>query len=132
MLWKYDDGGRQAAGFKGPASDCLTRAVAIAAELPYKDVYDALNRLAGQSVARTGVPKDITTRYLAELGWVRTVTMAIGQGTRVHLADGELPHGRLIVQCSRHVVAVIDGVVYDTHDPTRGGTRCVYSYWSKP
>jgi hypothetical protein len=24
---------------------------------------------------------------------------------------------------------VIDGVLHDTHDCTRGGTRCVYGYW---
>jgi hypothetical protein len=26
---------------------------------------------------------------------------------------------------------VIDGVVHDTHDPRRGGTRCVYGYYQK-
>ena len=24
---------------------------------------------------------------------------------------------------------MIDGVIHDTYDPTRGGTRCVYGYW---
>src|SRR6516164_288534 len=43
--------------------------------------------------------------------------MRIGQGCTVHLARGELPMGRLIVSVSRHVVAVIDGVIHDTHDP---------------
>jgi hypothetical protein len=32
---------------------------------------------------------------------------------------------------SRHMVAVIDGVVYDNHDSTRGGSRAVYGYWTK-
>lgn len=27
--------------------------------------------------------------------------------------------------------AVIDGTVYDTHDPRRNGTRAVYGYWLK-
>jgi hypothetical protein len=26
---------------------------------------------------------------------------------------------------------VIDGVIHDTFDPSRGGTRCVYGYWIK-
>jgi hypothetical protein len=26
---------------------------------------------------------------------------------------------------------VIDGVIHDTHDCSRGGTRCVYGYWRK-
>jgi hypothetical protein len=55
--------------------------------------------------------------------------MKIGSGCRVHLRERELPSGRLIVSVSRHMVAVIDGVIHDTHDPSRGGTRCVYGYW---
>lgn len=55
--------------------------------------------------------------------------MAIGQGTTVHLRADELPSGRLVARVSRHVVAVIDGVAYDSHDPTRDGTRCVYGVW---
>jgi hypothetical protein len=37
--------------------------------------------------------------------------------------------GRLIVSVSKHYTAVIDSVLYDTHDPTRGKSRCVYGYW---
>jgi hypothetical protein len=55
--------------------------------------------------------------------------MQVGSGTKVHLRDGELPMGRLVVAVSNHVTAVIDGVVHDTHDPSRGGTRAVYGYW---
>jgi hypothetical protein len=57
--------------------------------------------------------------------------MAIGSGCTVHLRDGELPQGRLIVAVSKHIVTVIDGVIRDTHDPSRDGTRCVYGYWRK-
>lgn len=56
--------------------------------------------------------------------------MLIGQGCRVHLRQGELPHGRLVVSVSKHLTAVIDGVIYDTHDPSRGGMRCVYGYYA--
>lgn len=49
----------------------------------------------------------------------------------VHLRDGELPMGRLIVSVSRHLVAVIDGVIYDTHNCSRNGTRCVYGFWKQ-
>jgi hypothetical protein len=38
----FDDGGREAAGYKGFAGDCTVRAIAIATEKPYKEVYDAL------------------------------------------------------------------------------------------
>lgn len=138
----YDDGGRAAAGFKGSAGDCVTRAVAIATGLPYLDVYNAINAAAanertgkrkrGKSSARTGVYKGTTRKYLESLGAVWTPTMRIGQGCTVHLRADELPKGRLIVAVSRHLCAVIDGVIHDTHDPSRDGTRCVYGYYTLP
>jgi hypothetical protein len=58
--------------------------------------------------------------------------MKIGQGTTVHLRTEELPTGRLVVRLSGHLCAVIDGVIHDTHDPSRQGTRCVHGYWQPP
>jgi hypothetical protein len=140
--WVPDDGGRAAAGYRGKAGDCVTRAIAIATGLPYQQVYDDLNALAkrerrgtlkrGVSSARTGVYKTTQRRYLEALGWRWTPTMRIGSGCRVHLRPDELPGGRLIVSLSRHLVAVVDGVARDTHDPSREGTRCVYGYWQPP
>jgi len=51
----FDDGGRAAAGFRGRAGDCVTRAIAIATGKPYREVYDALNALAAKE--RTGKRK---------------------------------------------------------------------------
>lgn len=129
-----NDGGRSGAGYKGSANDCVARAIAIATNLPYQQVYDKINSYAkrgGRSSARNGVMKDVYKRLLAELGWTWFPTMQIGQGCKVHLRAEELPKGRLIVRVSRHLVAVIDGQIHDTHDPSRGGTRCVYGYWKK-
>jgi hypothetical protein len=142
MQFQYSDGGRAAAGYRGIAGDCVTRAIAIACELPYKTIYDQINSISKQferlgkrkrhnSSAADGVYKPTTRRILEALGWTWHPTMQIGQGCKVHLRAEELPTGRLIVQVSKHTVAVIDGVIYDTHDPSRGGTRCVYGYWSK-
>jgi hypothetical protein len=140
MKFKYNDGGRAAAGYKGKTGDCTCRAIAIAAELPYQAVYDLLNdhasgrritkRQPRRGSARTGIYKNTIRRVLEELGWTWTPTMAIGSGCKVHLRDGELPRGRLIVSVSKHIVVVIDGVIHDTHDPSREGTRCVYGYWT--
>ncbi len=135
-----DDGGRAAAGYLGYTGDCVTRSIAIAAQLPYQEVYDGLNALAvferpskkrrGRSSARTGVHKITYRRYLAELGWRWTPTMFIAQGCKVHLRPGELPAGRLVVSVSRHITAVIDDEIHDLWDCSRGGTRCVYGYWT--
>ncbi len=40
--FRLNDGGRDAAGFKEGAGDCVVRAIAIAAELPYLQVYEDL------------------------------------------------------------------------------------------
>lgn len=140
MQFEFDDGGRAAAGFKGNAGDCVCRSIAIETGLPYREVYDALNNMAegertgkrkrGRSSARTGVYKTTYRRYLADLGWCWVPTMQFGTGCTTHLRSDELPSsGRLIVCVSRHMTAVIDGVIRDTHDPSRNGTRCVYGYF---
>lgn len=140
-MWQYNDGGRVAAGYKGNAGDCVTRAIAIATGKPYQEVYDALNNFAlsertgkrkrGKSSARNGVYKETYKKYLFWLGWQWYPTMAIGQGCKVHLKANELPQGSLIVIVSRHLVAVVNGVIQDTYDPSRDGTRCVYGYWQR-
>lgn len=133
LPFERDDGGRAAAGFRGEAGDCVTRAIAIATGIPYRQVYDDL--AAGMVArgkarsARDGIDKPVYQAYLGQAGWEWTATMRIGSGCTVHLAEGELPDGRLVVRLSGHMCAVVDGVVRDTHDPTREGTRCVYGYW---
>jgi hypothetical protein len=137
-----NDGGRAAAGFTGTTGDCVTRSIAIASGKPYREVYDALNTLAvsersgkrkrGKSSARTGVHRFTYDRYLKSIGATWTPTMQIGSGCKVHLRADELPAGRLVVCVSRHLVAVINGVIHDTHDCSREGTRCVYGYYTLP
>lgn len=139
--FQFDDGGRAAAGFQGKTGDCVTRSIAIATSIPYREVYDALNALAsnerigkrkrGKSSSRTGVYRSTYHKYLLGIGWRWTPTMKIGAGCTVHLRADELPTGRLVVSVSRHITAVIDGVIHDTDDCSRSGTRCVYGYYFK-
>ena len=139
MRFQKNDGGREAAGYKGSTGDCVVRAISIATGKPYQEVYDALNSMCAtergsvyrgrKSAARTGVSKSITKLYLQRLGWTWTPTMFVGSGCKVHLKSEELPSGRLIVSVSKHLVAVVDGVINDTYDPSRNGTRCVYGYF---
>ena len=141
MQWVMDDGGRAAAGYKGKTGDCVCRAIAIATERPYKEVYDLINAFAkeekitkrkrGKSSARNGVYKDVRRQIMEHLGWTWVPTMKIGEGCTVHLRAEELPKGRLIVSVSKHLCAVIDGVLHDTYDCSRDGTRCVYGYYYK-
>jgi hypothetical protein len=139
-----NDGGRAAAGFQGPAGDCVVRAISIAARRDYATVYAEMSDLmaglrktkkrtaaAGKRSARSGVYTNCKAfdDYITKLGFRWVPCMKIGSGCKVHLTAEELPAGRLIARVSRHVVAVIDGVIHDNHDPSRGGSRCVYGYW---
>lgn len=147
MQYIYDDGGRKAAGYRGDTGDCVCRAIAIAFEKPYQEVYAGLISMRDTSIIpntrgrsrrqiesshpRTGVNRKIYDAYLKFYGWKWTPTMTIGQGCTTHLKADELPKGRIIVRLSKHVAAVVDGVLHDTYDCSRDETRCVYGYYSK-
>ena len=141
QYFKFNDGGRQSAGYKGSTGDCVTRSIAIVTGKPYKEVYDALNQLSEsertgkrkkkKSNSRTGVFKATSKKYLLSLGYEWIPTMQIGQGCKTHLRADELPSGKLIVKVSKHMTTMIDGVINDTHDCSREGSRCVYGYFHK-
>tara|TARA_R110002110_G_scaffold56660_1_gene160755 strand:+ start:21 stop:581 length:561 start_codon:yes stop_codon:yes gene_type:complete len=150
MTYAYNDGGRKAAGYKGTTGDCVCRAIAIAAELPYQEVYDALaegnatQRRSKREMRKPGPSTGVRTArdgiftkrkwfkdYMKALGFEWTPTMTIGSGCTVHVKTDELPSGRLVLNLSRHSAAFIDGELQDTYDCSRGGTRCVYGYWRK-
>jgi len=141
MEFVYDDGGRSGCGFKGNTGDCFTRALAIAAQMDYREAYNLTNamsktvklssRCRGKSSARLGVHKEVAREIMAGLDWEWVPTMLFGQGCKVHLRADELPQGRILCSVSKHFVAVIDGVAHDNHDPRRNGRRCVYGYWIK-
>ena len=140
MAFEYNDGGREAAGFKGKAGDCVVRAIAIAMQKPYKEVYNAMRecgkaerrgKRGGRSNPRGGVfvKRKWFKDWMQAQGWEWVCINRIGQASKTHLTASELPTGRLICATSKHYVAFINGVVNDTFDSSRGGSRMVYGYW---
>lgn len=120
--------------------NCVVRAFAIASQRDPEEIAGMIRSLAkrerrgkrkrGRSTPGSGVYAG-TIRKLAEaLGAKWTPTMMIGSGCQVHVRQGEIPPGRVVLSLSKHVAAAIDGVVHDTCDPSRGGTRCVYGFWT--
>ena len=95
--YQYNDGGREAAGFKGKAGDCVVRAIAIASGRDYATVYNEVNQLsenergAKRSKANAGVytSKKAFKDYMAAMGWRFVATMSIGSGCKVHLKAEE-------------------------------------------
>ena len=145
---QVNDGGRAAAGFVGGAGDCVVRSIAIATQLPYIKVYEdlrdanaryaqerdnKLSRMLKQrgSSPRNGNHRNVFHEYILQQGFDWVPTMKVGAGCQVHLRPDELPKGTLIVKVSKHLTTVVDGVLHDTHDPSRNGSRCVYGYYIK-
>lgn len=150
MKFKYNDGGRKDAGFKGDTGDCVVRAITIATGLDYKYIYNTLTEYQKEyhlksrskyskklvakgkhTTVREGVMRGVYEKYMIELGWKWIPTMKIGQGCTTHLKSTELPKGNVVARISKHMVAVVDGVIHDTYDPSREETRCVYGYFVK-
>ena len=135
----FNDGGRAFANYKGFTGDCGVRALSICLQKPYKEVYNKVNefcklekpskRRRGVSSARTGIHTRTFHKIANYYGFKWKPTMGIGTGCKVHLKADELPKGRIICNVSKHFVAVINGVINDTYDCSRDGTRCVYGYW---
>lgn len=134
MEWVYDDGGRSKYFKAEHVGDCVCRAIAIGNDKDYKEVYDLINHTPNKRKkcdARNGVHKSISRKILNDLGWTWHPTMTVGSGCKVHLRREELPSGTLIVKVSKHLTCVKDGVIHDTYDCSRNGTRCVYGYYTK-
>jgi hypothetical protein len=145
MTHVFNDGGRSAAGFRGKTGDCVARSICIITGRPYAEVYAEVAKInaampktkrrkkgkVGSETAAHGIytKSALFKRYMVEHGFVWTPTIRIGSGCLMHLRASELPRGRIIAKVSRHYVAVIDGVINDTYDCSREGTRCVYGIW---
>lgn len=147
--WQFNDGGRKDSGYKGFSGDCVVRAIAIATEQPYAQVYDELQERQKHWWAtsrkrfivkkrKLGTPapsirnksyREVYEPYLKSIGWHWRPTMKVGVGCKVHLRADELPRARLIVAVSKHLTAVVNGTILDTYDCSREGTRCVYGYY---
>lgn len=119
LRFKKHDGGRHDAGFKGKTGDCVTRAIAIATKQGYRKTYNELGELYKEMThgletsPRSGVETPVFCNYLTRLGWAVAVT------PNAYLSD--IPRAGVYIAdlSSRHVVTVIDGVVYDTWDSRR-------------
>merc|ERR1719399_1939839 len=103
--WIYDDGGRASAGFRGQSGDCFVRAVSIASQRPYLEVYNFVNavrkdvrsgNVASKRTAarlrkraslllrlgdsRRGVSNPLFHEVMHRMGWVWKAAMQYGRG----------------------------------------------------
>tara|TARA_R100000808_G_C2152941_1_gene162742 strand:- start:737 stop:1273 length:537 start_codon:yes stop_codon:yes gene_type:complete len=156
--YRFNDGGRKDAGFKGKARDCVTRAIAVAEGRDYNEVREELMaakkhwmetsrskaaKRAKSTSVRNGTPHDVYRPYLEARGWERKSLIKFGDPSRKELIKEEVPMGTVIVEIPKHIMAVIDHVVNDAWDsretkvwvdgePTEETKpRTMTSYWTK-
>lgn len=130
LEWVYDDGGRSKYFRTQHVRDCVIRAICIATQRDYKEVYKEVAKFLGYT-PRNGVKNKDTKKLMTYFGFEWHATMGIGTGCTTHLAKDEIPMNQpIICNCSCHLVAVVNGILRDTHDSSREGTRCVYGYWT--
>lgn len=134
--YRYDDGGRATAGFKGHTGDCVVRAIAIITGVPYADIYRrmaAAMRHGGYSAsgngyrqkARRGLRPRMSARKIQNL--VKTSyglrRVNLGRGPRPTHTEAWLLHGDCLVGTARHISAVVDETLCDTFDSRIYDTR---------
>jgi hypothetical protein len=133
--WVETDGGRSAAGFSGKdAGDCVARAIALAAGLPYRKVYEDLAamtaacRIGERASARDGVSKAVWQAYIEAMGWQKQPVEKVEDlmGRRRQPRPRDLPHGTFIARQANHLVCVKNCVVHDAWDSSE---RMVYAAW---
>ncbi len=125
------DGGRALdMGTKAPG-DCVARAVALTARLPYAQVHrDMLEyiknaRVANRQHPSTGVAT--SDRWFSDL--MRHYGFVRGHAPVGRLGDMPVT-GRHLVQMLHHATSVIDGQVVDTWDPHKWDGGRVRGYWT--
>lgn len=140
MNFIFDDGGRIAAGYKGhhlqkrPAGDCVIRSIAIACQYDYKLLRLTCNEIVrqvghcGLYTSSVGYPRYVYGRLLRHYGWRRFSTYKTGISKVKHFADRErFPHN-YVLECPKHLTAVMEGELHDILDCREWR---VYAYYRK-
>ena len=130
--YRYDDGGRAAAGYRGKTGDCVVRAIAICAREDYRAVYVTMaehmkrngyasgNAYATRERNRKAprrrdqlTAKRVQDRVLEAYGF-RKVRLPAGE--RPTFTEAHHRFGDCVVGTTKHVAAIVDGALRDTFD----------------
>lgn len=100
--------------------DCTLRAISLLTNRDWHDVYEELSYLANKDSLMMDsvvfIEDYLDDRYRRECHYSKT----IGEFAE------EYPHGKYAVTTSGHITAIIDGIIYDTFDPSEKIMRCAW------
>lgn len=122
VKFKYNDGGRKAAGFEGGVADCVTRALAIETGVPYAEIRKELLALAPDAeTVGINVFGAEFEQYMRD----KRNRVFVPLRYAVRLADFPEFYGFMVLT-KNHVTCVQTGVVEDVFDCSNEMAR---GYW---
>lgn len=96
--------------------DCVVRAISVATDQPWEDVYDHLY-LVGRRIYDMENSNEVWGLYLYALGFDPFLLPEYcPQCVTIKEFCRYFPRGRYIIGTGSHAVAIIDGDYYDTWD----------------
>lgn len=101
-------------------ADCVVRAISLAEGISWRDCQRKLSNIAreqGQMIDSVEFAEDyLDERYPRQCHYSKTLEEFIN----------EHKHGIYVVTMQNHITCVIDGVCYDTFNPTDRIIRCAW------
>lgn len=130
------------------AGDCVIRAIALATDQTWDDVYNNLCQL-GLKMKRVPNEKKVYEKYLEQLGWIKhkqpraynyedghsssmskyTINELIDKLDGDKLISGGCPH--IVVSVANHLTCLEDNHGYQIMDTWNCGNKYVCNYWTK-
>ncbi len=108
--------------------DCVVRALALALDRDYYDVYSDLYELS-VSLGFIVNDKRVEERYLKSLGFIKHKQPKKPNGKKylVGEIDRLCRDEVIVISCAHHLTTVRSGVVYDTWDCR---SKCISNYYT--
>lgn len=120
-----DDSGRSKSTRPKQKNDCTVRAIALVRGMGYDEAYD----LMAEEGRKCSKGFDIV-KWLKKQSWAKKMAFPAVKGER-RMNPAKFcetyKEGKYICRVSKHVFAVIDGVVHDTFESRPD--RCIYTAW---
>ena len=109
--------------------DCVVRALAIAEDKKWIDVYDTLCKV-GRKLYEIPNSRKVYENYLILGGWTKQRMPKHPTGKRYTLRElaDEKKESTIVVSVARHLATVKNGNLLDTWDCSR---KCVGNYFTK-
>ena len=115
---------------KDEYGDCVIRALTKALQMEWLDVFDEMYPLSREMQVPFNC-KPCYEKYLTEIKGFTYHGISNKKGSKRPTVDRfakDHPSGRYVLRVANHLVAVVDGIYYDTWD---SGYKSLYGYWYK-